>query len=223
MKFHLLFLILIMLMPLSYSQITGVITSDLKYSESGNVGSSGEISKISKNYYRFEKFMNSNESFEIILPHDIKIISNKSYGFENVEYYEDFKRIKADKDQEVLIIYFSKKIQEDNLDYGLVALVIVLVFCVISIIVNILIISHLKQKYQKIQIPSQVLSKEEKELYDCIKENEGKNQKEIGIILNWSKARVSSLTNNLADKELIRKERFGRVYKLYIINEVIEN
>lgn len=207
---------------LTINSSTGVITSELSYKENG-LEIKGSVEKISENYYRFEKFKQVNESFVLLLPHDVKIITNKSYGIQSINYFEDFKKITADSRQEVLIMYLSKKDVDTSINYGSIILSVVILFCIISIIANIFIVKYLKQKYQKIQIPSTVLSKEEKELYDCIKSHQGKNQKEIGQVLNWSKARVSALSNNLVDKKLIRKEAFGRVYKLYITNEVVDN
>ena len=199
-----------------------VINQIFSYAENGSI-TKGSITEVSENYYRFERFTDKNETFELYLPHTIQIIENKSYGVQKVEYFENNKKIIAEQNQDVLIVYLSDKNYTTQANTQNYMLIFVLFATIIGIAANILVFRHLKKKHNTITIPSFVLNEEEKKLYDTILENEGKNQKEIGKILNWSKARVSALSNNLVDKNLIRKERFGRVYKLYIINKISEN
>lgn len=136
---------------------------------------------------------------EIIFPkNNIYLVYLKEYNEENVLTYQKF----------------SEEISE----FAVVVLVI------ISMLIGYLLSEYVNyQKRKKISsnfVPSYVLSEEERNVLSVIKSNPGINNKDISRELNYSKSRVSYLINELESKELIRKEKFGRSFRIYLEKDI---
>ncbi len=85
--------------------------------------------------------------------------------------------------------------------------------------------TYLKQ-YKEEQlpyVPSSLLSPDEKKVMTLLESSkEAMHQKELGKALNWSKSKVSAIVANLQYKELIRKEKIGRSYKVHLMKRMGE-
>lgn len=84
---------------------------------------------------------------------------------------------------------------------------------------------YYKNKTNKIkvleQLPVSLFNPDEKEVINKIKENNNQiKQKELGNQLNWSKSKVSSIITNLEYKKIIRREKLGRNYDIYLEKQI---
>lgn len=70
-------------------------------------------------------------------------------------------------------------------------------------------------------IPESLFSPDEKTVLKLLKENKTiESQKDIVKKLAWSKSKVSAIMTNLEYKKVIRREKFGRNYKIKVIKDV---
>lgn len=115
---------------------------------------------------------------------------------------------------------------KEELQEGAVQLLI-LTSLILGLFIGIVIQSHYSKKYKKRDVsfvPSTLLSPDERIALKLLGKNKNKmNQKEIGKQLNWSKSKVSAIMSNLQYKEIIKKEKFGRNYKVKVIKKIGEN
>ncbi len=100
--------------------------------------------------------------------------------------------------------------------------IIIITAVLFGLLLGIAICSFIHKKKKKgMYVPSSLLSPDEKTVLRLLKEHKNMmNQKEIGIQLQWSKSKVSAIVSNLHYKEIIKKEKFGRNYKIYVIKEI---
>ena len=72
------------------------------------------------------------------------------------------------------------------------------------------------KKDEKIKILKKALSKDENEALEKIREaGGGITQDSLRFRLGWSKAKISTIINNLDRRGIIQRERFGKTYKIY--------
>lgn len=71
------------------------------------------------------------------------------------------------------------------------------------------------------QLPASLFNPDEKKIINTIKENKGQiKQKDLGKQLNWSKSKVSSIITNLEYKKVIRREKHGRNYDIFLEKDI---
>jgi uncharacterized membrane protein len=73
-------------------------------------------------------------------------------------------------------------------------------------------------------IPEMLLSPDEKTVLKLLIEHKNQmNQREAVEILGWSKSKVSAIMSNLEYKTIIKREKFGRNYKVTLVKEILWN
>ena len=66
-------------------------------------------------------------------------------------------------------------------------------------------------------LPAHLFNPDEQAIIAKIKEAKGKiRQKELGVRLGWSKSKVSAVITNLEYKKVVRREKIGRNYDIYL-------
>jgi hypothetical protein len=108
-------------------------------------------------------------------------------------------------------IAFERLVQENNLPFELIVIIILIVFSGMGIFYQF----YWKGKNVSIILP--VLKKDEKTIFNIImKSGSGVNQKVIVNESGYSKAKVSKVLTSLKERGLVRLERIGRSNKVYI-------
>jgi len=69
-------------------------------------------------------------------------------------------------------------------------------------------------------VPSSLLSPDEQTVVRALEKQSPIGQKDLGKQLNWSKSKVSAIMTNLEYKAMIKREKTGRNYKIYLIKEM---
>ena len=192
------------------------------------------IEDLNNNRFRFERnfnnFNNLTYTFNLNIPLEFQIDENNSIPkkFEIISEPR-YQKITFEPN-ELFVIYFDKISTEEN-QLSLIHLsdelteinVILLLFCSFFLgLISTYI--YMNQKIKKIpqnEVPSFILSSEEKNILNIIKDEPGINQKQIGIKLNFSKSRVSAFINDLEQKQLIKREKFGRSFKVYLNKKIV--
>lgn len=82
---------------------------------------------------------------------------------------------------------------------------------------------QITKKTEITEIPSSLFNPDEKIIINKIKENNNQiKQKELGKQLNWSKSKVSAIITNLEYKKIIRREKIGRNYDIFLEKDMSE-
>lgn len=192
------------------------------------------LEQINNSNYRIERNFNSynilNYSYSIKVPLEFSLNQNLSIPQKFEIEYNNSNKIFHFKPNEVYVLYFNKFDLEthsmsfqsifEELDEKIVIYIFLFAFLLGCLLTYIYMKNKLYKLPQKI-VPSYVLDKEEKEILTVIKENSGINQKQIGSKLNYSKSKVSAIVNNLEQKELVKREKFGRSFKVYINKKIV--
>ena len=187
------------------------------------------IEELKNNTFRFERnyinLKNLNYTYSLKIPLEYFIIKETSFPNNySINYFDTYKLITFKKN-DFYVLYFydnlnleDKKISllhlEDELSEFTVLFLILISFSLGFFISYILFKMKLKESKLN-SVPSFVLNQDEKLIYDVIKNNQGINQKQIAIKINFSKVKVSIIVNDLEQKDLIKREKFGRSFKVY--------
>jgi len=192
------------------------------------------VEKVNKDLFRIERNFNNmnniNYSYNIKVPLSYQLNHNNSIPkkFEIAE--EGTKKNFAFKPNEIFVLYFKNVDLEDNsLTYlhtieELSETTVIFIMIFFFLIGCLTMYFFMKRKIKKIpnsSVPSYVLSSDEKLIFDVIKTDPGINQKQIGKKVNYSKAKVSNLISELEQKQLIRREKFGRSFKVFVKKKLI--
>jgi uncharacterized membrane protein len=179
---------------------------------------------------RFSNLENINYTYSLEIEHEYLLYKNNSIPKNySISINEKTTRLNFEKSDVYLIYYSKQEVEEDNVSLGKL-LEEVKEFWVIILMIIVFILGFLsayliyKKNTKNIllaHVPSYVLTKEEKLILNVIEKNPGINQKLIGNELNFSKARVSAFANDLEQKGLIRRERFGRSFKVYLNKKIV--
>lgn len=79
------------------------------------------------------------------------------------------------------------------------------------------------QEIEAMELPASLFNPDEKTVINKIKENKGQiKQKELGKQLEWSKSKVSAIITNLEYKKVIRREKLGRNYDIFLEKNIKE-
>lgn len=79
----------------------------------------------------------------------------------------------------------------------------------------------LVQEIEAMELPASLFNPDEKTVINKIKENKGQiKQKELGKQLEWSKSKVSAIITNLEYKKVIRREKLGRNYTIFLEKDI---
>ena len=192
-----------------------------------------DLLKIINSEIRFEKILENNtlENFKLQISSELSFIENKSFPIIiKKEITEKGVNLYFNKSS-IFILYFSKK--EEDLNYteiveelGETSVILLLIFVALIFFVfgfflnNILLKFKLKKESEKI-VPSYVLTYIEKKIVEVLKLNPGINQRNLGVKLNISKSQISKLVSILESKKIIKKEKFGRNYKVFLNKNIL--
>jgi len=78
-----------------------------------------------------------------------------------------------------------------------------------------------KKKYEHLpQVPASLFSPDEKAILKLLAETNPLHQREMVKKLGWSKSKVSAVVTNLLYKQIIRKEKIGRNFKVELLKKV---
>ena len=146
-----------------------------------------------------------------------------------IQYFQDYKLIHFSKNDVYLIYYTSQNLELNNFSIQKlkeeitepIVIILVILFFALGFFVAYFIYRKNTNEILSSHVPSYILSKEEKLILNVIEKNPGINQKLIGKELDFSKARVSAFVNDLEQKGLIKRERFGRTFKVYMDKKII--
>ena len=179
---------------------------------------------------RFSNLDNISYTYSLEIEHEYLINNTTSIPKnQSISINEKATRIDFQK-SDVYLIYYSKPEKEENnvsttkffeeiTEFWVIILMII--FFVLGFLTAYLIYKKNTSNIMSGHVPSYVLTKEEKLILTVIEKNPGINQKLIGDELNFSKARVSAFVNELEQKGIIRRERFGRSFKVYLNKKII--
>jgi uncharacterized membrane protein len=103
-------------------------------------------------------------------------------------------------------------------------LIIIIMTFVFSVIFGLFLSRFIRKTKKRVElpyVPSSLLNPDEKTIINKLKENKNKmNQKELVKSLDWSKSKVSSIVTNLEYKKIVKREKFGRNYKVELVKEI---
>lgn len=188
-----------------------------------------DIEKLETYSYRIERkfsnYDNINYSYKLIIPITYSVNGEKTFPKNyTTNIINSTKEIRFEKND----LYLLYLIKDDSLDKKInlehfieelkepIVIILLIFTTLISIVLTLIYFKKTSKKAIQQSVPSFVLSKEEKEVLDILKQNPGINQKQIGKELDLSKSKISSIVNDLEQKQLLKREKFGRSFKVYI-------
>jgi uncharacterized membrane protein len=183
-----------------------------------NFGDSKFFSYNFLSYYDLDDFM-----LTLVLPNNFAIISNQGNAISPVpnKLYSNKEGIVLEWRQKLGYLdsknffVFFEKLSSDNS----IIVVVVLTF-VISFIVGAITIYVIFKK-RRTKTITQVLSKDEKTIFDLLIEKKDLTQKEIGEILDLSKPKLSKLISGLCKKGIVISTPYGRKNKISLNKDFI--
>jgi len=182
--------------------------------------------RVERNFIGYDVI---NYTYSLYLPSSYILNENKTIPNNYNQIISNNKKLINFDKSNIYVVYFSEKIEGSNFNLNHfkkeftepIAIFLIIFFFFLGVFITYLYFNFYKKKDISQVVPSFVLSKEERDILDVIKKTPGINQKHIGEELNFSKARVSAFINDLEQKKLIRRERFGRTFKVFMEKEVI--
>ncbi len=195
---------------------------------------SDTIEDLGKDKYRLEKNFNNyhgiNLTYSLSVPLEYALDANNSYPLPIKTDFDNSKKILSFDASNLYVLYFDKIELEQN-DFSTshfkeeLTEISVLFLMIVSFLVGAIATYFYMDKKLKdapqTQVPSYILSKENKDVLDVVKQTPGINQKQIANKLDFSKSRVSAIISDLEEKQLIRREKFGRSYKVYLNKKIV--
>lgn len=179
---------------------------------------------------RFTNLENINYSYSLEIPHEYMLDKNNTIPQNYTITLTDRYKLITFSKSDVYLVYYTKEQIEQN-SFSLIKLfeetseiwviILIVVFFILGFITAFFIYRKNTKEILAGHVPSYILSKEEKAILQVIEKNPGINQKLIGNELNFSKARVSAFATDLEQKGLIRRERFGRSFKVYLNKKIV--
>ncbi len=189
---------------------------------------------IGNNEYRFERnfnnYNNINYTYNLKIPMELQLNKSKSIPKNIKIEFSNSEQILKLNSSEIFVLYFNEIPEEDD-EFSILHIIeeilepsVILLSFISFLIGCILMFIYMNKKIKNnlhINVPSYVLSKEDRDILTIIEKNIGINQKQISIKMNFSKSRISAIISELESKKLIRREKFGRSYKVFINKKII--
>lgn len=192
------------------------------------------IEKTNSNEQRLERrffdLENINYTYSLEIPHEYILNKNITIPQNYTTNLNDKSQIINFPKNDVYLIYYTKlEVERSNLSINklldeigeLWVIILIFTFFILGFLSAFFIYKKSNKELFANYVPSYILSKEEKLILDVIDKMPGINQKLIGNELNFSKARVSAYVNDLEQKGLIKRERFGRSFKVYLNKKIV--
>jgi len=178
----------------------------------------------------FNNFNNLNYTYSIKIPSEYNLDINNSNPSKFKLMYKNNSKYYTFNNSNLYLLYFNlNNYEKKNFTiYSIIkelseleVLLLILISFLIGFLCAYLFMKKKLTNLPKNSLPSYIFSKEDKLVIDEIKINIGINQKQIANNLNFSKSRVSAIVSNLESKKVIRREKFGRSYKVYMEKNII--
>ncbi len=192
------------------------------------------VEKVSDKRFRLERNFNtyttSNYTYTLEIPLTYELDQENSFPKPVKIIYEESKQSLVFNEAAVFVLYFDElNLEENSLSFSHLleelqefgVLILLFLSCILGSGITYIFMKRQMRIIPQEQVPSYILSKEEKLVLDVIKEHKGINQKQIAIKLNFSKSRISALVTDLEQKQLIRREKFGRSFKVYLNKKIV--
>lgn len=184
--------------------------------------------------YRIERnlvnYANFNYTFQIKTDLEINLLYNESHisqGEIFTDYFDSYKVFTFPNDS-FYLLYFKKSDEVHKVTLNTTlhefeeteVIIISIFFLLLGVGIATIYFKRKEDQITETTVPSYVLEKEEMLILNVIKATPGINQKQIGKELDFSKARVSAIVNNLEQKQLLRREKFGRSFKVFLDKKI---
>ena len=195
-----------------------------------------KLELLSKDNYRLERkfsqIANLSQNYRLVTPINFAINQTQSNPSQFSTQYSDTSKTITFPSSAIYVLYLQKlELEEENpysfigfkeeLSESSVLLLIVISFSLGAGLVLLYFLKIKKDQHINTTVPSYVLSVEERKILEILKTNPGINQKMIGKHLDFSKARVSAIVNDLEQKQLIKREKFGRSFKVFLNKKIV--